>query len=1012
MNRRQSMALTRLAAFSLLCLMLWSGFPGLQGLSEGAVMPPQPEAAGHQLVLALFRNNALEQQDPQASILVQAQYAVNLLHKLPVRLSVLPLMANNPPFAQDVLLPSGREILDQAFSGLFRKSKPLESKVMDNAISDSLGIAHALVSNDVPSTVVVLQAQKIQSADHVQWQRIRDLLMRPTVQLRLISLAGEGTADLLSMAQGLNLSTPDQLSALAQHPAGEWAELSPRVKAVLIPPGHPDIAYRVWLDCLLEDARIAPQMPLAVGAQHSTVLLPPAGISQVVLALEGVQPGHVLHVQNAQGQPLPWGVLATDDAGKQVLTLPFVGGELQVFQTPGSAGLEQVEETQENTQLPTGQDQEPGTGVSTPEDGQQPLVKKPVEGFVVFPFSLSGSISLTPLPEDQPLSKHQALDFPLDIEKEPLKQLLSNYPAARAELVVTPPGEEADVVAFQYQQQENRWQAQYTPAVSGIFQVQAQLAVGDFYTLKSPPLTFEVINRAPEGKDQKHEVWANQEAGEESMIPLPLQGMFEDPDEDPLSYLVATEETLLFAPEAEVQNLGRLVVAEGVLQFTPLSPQGQLTLQVQATDVEGLSAVADLDIVWRSEYEALASIRLAEPKVSPEDYGKNSLLDFSIRLDVPADDGEERIKKLFLEKARLTVVFQEEGETAVELPMEYDEGTAAYTAQHRLPGRGFHAQWHAKAVLEAQSGMLEPITISSDPLFLQVDNKPPQWLEGKQDLGGFLMRAESLGREEVLLTIDMNQHFKDDDNQVEGDSQDITYTLQVRDSDNRLRPLQHQEGQAYAVLPAGQPEGEVLAAIVLEKSSQADLVFREKGRYTLEIQAVDADQGLAEGKLQLEVSSHRERLLIRIGLIGLSALVLLVAALVVYWLMRPSYQDRVLQASVEGPSLKPMVRQIPLSAWHKQRIPLAWVMLYACVPLEEDALAALQQFQLKPHKKGVKLIQKQHIFRDAQHQKLLGKRFVVKPGDQGAEGRAGDVFIKLSLVQGRTLAEGQKGVLS
>ena len=1038
-------------ALLVFCLVLQSGVPGLQAGASGEAPQVQADSFESQVILVLFRNGAYDAADPDGAVLQLMRFALNLLDGRGTAVSVYPLLLDrNAPFAEGLVPEGGMEALDPVFEALGKPGKPADANRMKKAVGDSLDKALNQAGKGKPTTVIVLQSQAIADTEHPQWAKLRDILSLRNTRLFLLGLAGEGNADLASYAGGLGAGAQQAPEAPPSAPPGQWTPIAPRAEGALLNPQDLESAYRLLAGSLLADVQAAHRIDIDTAEGFSQVGLPSRGASRILLSLDNLLPGHQVVAYDGLGntpddtaQPVPIKDFAfaafaapadSQETGRTLFSLPDARGPIKLRQEP----------------------------VGQP-DGEAPA--PPLSGFAVFDFSIGeGSLTVT-APQGAPFPKKQPVNIGLQVEGEVLNGLLRDDPGTVVELLVASPAGEVYAQPFAAPDGERGgWQAEWSAPVSGKYTAWARLMAGDFFTLSSPLVMLESINQAPAGTSASQSLWLDNPFLDDASTRLDLEGMFQDGDQDALQFEVASGPEGPYGPEAAVEGVGRFSVERNQVRFTPESPEGAFALPVQARDDEGASAQASLGLAWKSVYQSLGAVSLGDLTVSPEPYGKNTELMLSVQPAMPEGTEDGGIRALFLENAKVTAVIREEGAGTLDIPMAYDAEKGGYFASYTTPGRQLEAEIHVQALLDFPDLLLrQPIRLATSPAVLRVVNQPPSWTGGGEvELANLEMRGASIPAgengsalqgshiEEARLTLDLAAYFADPDNQVGGDAQDIAYTVRLYDhlgsgwaliplspgvyladkasnaAANRDEPAPAPNPGAGAAAqetpePALQPpaagdiqeepgretpaagESAAAAGLSAELTGQSEitLVFREKGQFAVEVTAQDPDGASAKGVFRQLVGSYLEGMLKRLGLYALGALLLLALAYLIRLRTKPSFSGRALSVEVKTNQTLPFSGQVPLTAWGKGEVPLTWVMLYSCVPMQEELQAIAASATLSPHRKGVRLRMNSPARPWQTEGGKPGRRSLLFGPQQSASCGGGDASVSLTLLPDR-----------
>lgn len=749
-----------------------------------------------QLLVVPFHNGTLDSADPDALVLSQLNYALNLLWGHPVKLSVYPLSDKIDARVEDLLIPKDQSALAPVIDNLLKPAKRINPDLMNKQIATALDQVIAKAKSGQPTTVVLLQAQAFNDSNHVQWVKLRELLGFGNVKLSVLSVEGNGTATVASYAQGLRKEPDEGNEDTSFQPFQEsaWTQVAPNARAAMISLADQEQSLTLLTQALLFGEAPIPQESLTQHEGFAEVLLPQHGVSNVRLSLSQVS--HPLRVTNGQDKPLEHQVLADDDKGHQLISVAQAPAVIRIYQaieqeaeetaspaegttTPETQASETpspeqdmltveedssaTDQTSQVTEAPApSPDQTTTSETSTleasgsPSPGQTSLITPEptdpasenaaadasvpapgatapaVSGTAYFEFALEDQLAVSL--ENPIINKNK--EYSLQVTAGNALIDLHRDGFAEITLVIgavdDPVGNPIPLVWTEQSQKHEAKDIQPNP---GKIWAQASAKVGDYYLTQSPRVGYEVINHDPISTDQSFNFWVHNPFDEQSAYYISPESMFSDEDGDQLSYLIAADETQEFSTEVQVPDAATFFAENEQILFVPSSPQGEQTLYIKASD--GYSfAQANSNISWSSVYEALKGISLDEPLIIPAEYGKGTDILVTVALNVPKEVRPEDLKQ-YLEHIKVSAKIAPAGEDPVVHSMVYDESSRQFITEttYPLPSTAFSADWHVEGVVAAENAEKWPFeAMVSETKSINVENTPPSVLIERETL--------------------------------------------------------------------------------------------------------------------------------------------------------------------------------------------------------------------------------------------------------------------------------------
>lgn len=922
--------------------------------AETAGEAATPPAPGEQLILVPLRNATLDVLDREGLILNEMMYSLELLRYDPVSVSVVPLLADKQDEPVDrVTLPEGMTKIKSLFAKM-PVNRKLNTGDMKTAIGKTLDHVLELVNSGGHATVVFLQAQAIDPglADHPQWQKLRELVDTGKADLVLLGVESTGMPDLTGFSQGLGLvEQPARESSL-------FTTLGDHVQAALIPAGRLESTYDLMAELFL-GMTSRPKLTLSRQEGYSAVTLPGQCVSNLLLVLRDIPTEDTLLVTDGQGSPLTVFQEEKSIRSERLLQVESPGGEIRVMAVKGGTD--------------TGNNADPAT-------------YEAVDGVAIFDFDCEASLQLL-ADSAQPLYKKQDIRISAELSGQELKEVLQTFPDAAIELIITDQaGTETAVPLAAGISDPMIFTADKTFEHAGTYLVKAQARLGDFYLLESGQESLVVNNHPPAGTDQKVILWTDDPFGQLTLAPYSLNALFADADGDTLRFGIAAAGGTDFGDGMTVPGLGRLSVAGSQLLIASTALSGHVALDVLASDEDGYQAKAGLELSLFSLYEEMGKIVLEAPVIGDASPGQAVHLVKGAETTVTvrpvyqgAADGTPL--DVFLAHATVSCELRDTLDALAEpvvLPMLYDSQAGVYRCDLTMENRERHFDVAAVGALSLAgvSSVHEDLTYRSEAASIETSNTAPQWIppsgedqaqpgqeeSGKNtmDLGAQKLTDSGTGKERYTLSLNLAERFKDDDNTVSGEGQDITYLLRATEKGRGECQWTLLEDGSYLVSPPavskqGASPADAVSELRLGKVSAITIVFETKGDYTLALAAVDPDGKQDQGSITLRLSSQWEEQLTVAAYIALGVLALLAVLLLVIRLLKPAFHQVALHVKVSAPAFSGEWTT-QLDAWGKAKVQLRWVLINGGVPPVEELYAVAAATYIKPSGKGVRFL--------------------------------------------------------
>ncbi len=943
---------------AVLCAALLFALPCLKPVvrAETAGEAASQPAPGEQLILVPLRNATLDVLDREGLILNEMIYSLELLRYDPVSVSVVPLLADKQDEPVDrVALPEGMTKIKSLLAKM-PVNRKLSPAAMSGAIDASLDKAIALATSGGHATVVILQAQKIDPADKTyhQWAKLKELLETGNADLVLLGVESTGMPDLTGFSQGLGLMEPP-----AARESSLFSTLGDHVQAALIPAGRLESTYDLMAEVLL-GITSRPKLTLSRQEGYSSAILPAQCVSNLLLALRNIPADATLLATDAQGNPLTISQEEKSIRSERLLQVESTGGEIRIMAAK--------------------------SGADAGDTGDSAASYEAVDGVAIFDFHCEASLQLL-VDTAQPLYKKQGIRFHAELSGQELKEVLQTYPGAAIELIITDQaGAETAVPLLADGTGPMLFTADKAFEHAGTYSVKAQARLGDFYLLESGQESLAVNNHPPAGMDQKAVLWTDDPFGQLKPAPYSLDALFSDADGDTLRFGIAAAGGTDFSDGITAPGLGRLSVAGPQLLIASTALSGHVSMDVLASDEDGYQAKARLELSLFSLYAEMGKIALEAPVIGDAGPGQAVHLDKGAKTTVTvrpvyqgAADGTPL--DVFLAHAAVTCELTDTLDASAEpvlLPMLYDNQAGVYRCDLAMENREQHFDVAAVGMLSlaGTSPAYGDLALRSETVSIETSNMAPQWVpssgEGQTQpvqaeagknamgLGTQKLTDNGTGKERYTLSLNLAERFKDGDNTVSGEGQDITYLLRATEKGRGESQWTLLEDGGYLVSsPAASKQealpSDAMAEVRLHKVSDVTLVFETKGEYTLTLTAVDPDGKQDQGSIALRLVSQREEQLILAALIALAVLALLAAILLVIRLMKPAFHETALHVKVSTPAFSGEWAT-RLDAWGKAKVQLRWVLLNGGVPPVEELYAIAAATYIKPSRKGVRFL--------------------------------------------------------
>ena len=244
-------------------------------------------------------------------------------------------------------------------------------------------------------------------------------------------------------------------------------------------------------------------------------------------------------------------------------------------------GLEQdvLEQTQAKTPTPVLIEQTQDEALAQVQPETTPVPPAPiVQGTAYFDFFIADRLIISM--DKQTFNKNEPYIIKAEADGSALEELIRQEGLVDVEIIIGPMEGEGKKSPMTWNEQSQAFEWEGFQAHSGIARAQARAKVGNYFTIKSPLISYEIINQKPVGEDQPLELWVDDPFDPQETYTFDPNLFFTDADKDTLSFTFIDGETLASTHNVLVPGLAEFSIKEGQISFVPLPPLASPTSQI------------------------------------------------------------------------------------------------------------------------------------------------------------------------------------------------------------------------------------------------------------------------------------------------------------------------------------------------------------------------------------------------------------------------------------------------
>lgn len=520
---------------------------------------------------------------------------------------------------------------------------------------------------------------------------------------------------------------------------------------------------------------------------------------------------------------------------------------------------------------------------------------------------------------------------------------------------------------------KRRWESTVTYDKSGEWILHAEVDLGeDKSVITSRAYETTVLNKKPTvmlgseisngTEDNPIMLWINNPWNErtQSSVTIPLLVTDDEGSEVTLS---VKKEDGSFEDNTFVTGLGTVAFSKNKDQIEiTLNKQGEKL--VVKTDEAFLITVKGSDgdkesdplPIWVILQDLTAEIQrvTAGTIETDETLIKKHPFEVDFALNVSDCKNPDSVLMMLLDKAQYSVRLEDREA----VPMQYDDDRKVFCARLKQDNAG-----QTEITITEALGLPVPeskmIVVAGNRPVKHLNAENPENIEDRIDKNGNILWDSNPLIGTTLFADEDEDEIKILVNVVRMDKTEQTIELtEVLEDANEMSGESneaHREDKPaiYIATPA---EDEKTRALEIPATKMFQLRFLEEGSYTVTLRAKDID------------GESDDSFVFNISLVSLKTIIIrcvkkyvpvviagLILFLILAWVLKPSYKDRVLQLINVTENAKQTV-ELPLKSWKKAKKPLWQVLTCAAFPPEPALYKLVSKTEIKPTYKGVQLL--------------------------------------------------------